>query len=665
MDHQEISVITEAVLQELKKTNVPKDQQRSTLIEQIARQVVQRNVGEAAGITRSDSMNSRSSSMISRSSSSLCGEVAGITRSDSMNSRSSSSLSTASGFSTATVSTPQSASAGFSTAVMSTPQGKGNSKIARRNLNFAEEKVFGPKKRRKRMCDPEHKAIVRTVTRPIMEAIDTTLLAPHYSPLFKRFYKRQRVDGKRVLREKYEMDMCMFKDVVRPILRRLLTRLHLPVQDQVDVYSKYYRAAIQIVKKRRANHVQSWRLHGIPKKPVYDVLLPPYQETRLASQDHEDIMREGSQLPERHGGNMDVEPDEDCGDQDQESQQQEGCGDKMEVESEDTYDPLLSVAEGGNYHDQPSLTVVCIDCKCEIPKGYSFPQSDGVWESIKDHRCKKCWTNFMRQDVVQHVENDKERADFSDLVTGKRKAKKTRGEKQKKTRKRTEKCKWCHSTTHKTKRSKKCPFYKQKTTPVDNDVEPTTITPDDVESTTISPDDVVSTAITPDDVVSTAPAPAAAAAVIPPPPVPHRQRYNIGDNVNAKWKPRQFFLAHVTNFHRGLYTVYFVEDGQVKANLRERDLRPYNGPCLLRGEMVDKCFFFPGEDDCPSGIFKIRRLLTFTNTYTCIRMTGGGSKCEGQLEDFDVGYVIRMYGERQQRSRERGEGQILNSKRHR
>ena len=661
-NHQEILAITEAVLHQLGKTNVTEDQ-RSPLIEQIARQVVQRRVGEAAGITRSDSV-------ISRSSSSLCGEAAGITRSDSMNSRSSSSFSTASGFSTATVmSTPQSASQGISaTAVMRTPQGKGNSNMARRNLNFAEEKVFGPKKRRKRMCDPEHKAIVRTVTRPIMEAIDTSLLAPQNSPLFKRFYKRQRVDGKRVLREKYEMDMCMFKDVIRPILRRLLTRLHLPVQDQVDVYSKYYRAAIQIVKKRRANHVQSWRLHGVPKKPVYDVLLPPYQETCLATQDHEDIMREGSQLPERHGGNMDVESDEDCGDQDQESQQQEGCGDKMEVESEDSYDPLLSVAEGGNCHDQPSLTVVCIDCKCKIPKGYSFPQSNGVWESIKDHRCKKCWTNFMRQDVVQHVENDQQRADFSDLVTGKRKAKKTRAEKQKKTRKRTEKCKWCHSTTHKTKRSKKCPFYKQKTTPVDNDVVSTAITPDDVASTAITPDDVASTAITPDDVVSTAPAtaaPAVAAVAVPPPPVPHRQRYNIGDNVNAKWKPRQFFLAHVTDFRRGLYTVYFVEDGQVKGNLRERDLREYNGPCLRRGEMVDKCFYFPGEDDCPSGIFKIRRLLTVANTYTCIRMTGGGSKCEGQLEDFDVGYVIRMYEERQQRSRERGEGQILNSKRHR
>ena len=115
-----------------------------------------------------------------------------------------------------------------------------------------------------------------------MEAIDTELLAKYDSPLFKRFYKRNRVNGKRVLREKYEMDMVMFKQVIRPILRRLLTRLELPVKDQVAVHNKYYRVAIQIVKKRRANHVQSWRLHGHPKEPVYDVLLPPFHQCCLA-----------------------------------------------------------------------------------------------------------------------------------------------------------------------------------------------------------------------------------------------------------------------------------------------------------------------------------------------------------------------------------------------
>ena len=148
--------------------------------------------------------------------------------------------------------------------------------------------------------------------------------------------------------------MVMFKQVIRPILRRLLTRLELPVKDQVAVYSKYYRVAIQIVKKRRANHVQSWRLHGHAKKAVYDALMPPFHQSCLAE-------------PSQQQKIMDVESDID-----EASQRQE---DSMDVESDDSsheYDPLVSVSEGGDYHD----TVVCVDCSCEIPKGYSFPQSN-------------------------------------------------------------------------------------------------------------------------------------------------------------------------------------------------------------------------------------------------------------------------------------------------
>ena len=603
MDRQQIIAITKAVVQQL-GNNATNDVEsvQSPFIAEIARQVVRQSIAETPGITRSDSVVSRSSSGVSSSS----------------------------GISTTEVRTPQSdSSENLAAAVMSTPQGKSNitrsdslsstlssasttalatppsrKYVVSRNLNFAEaeENVFAPKKRRRRGLNPERTAIARAITRPIMEAIDTQLLAKYDSPLFKRFYKRNRVNGKRVLREKYEMDMVMFKQVIRPILRRLLTRLELPVRDQVSVYSKYYRVAIQIVKKRRANHVQSWRLHGHAKKPVYDTLLPPFHQSCLA---------EASQQQE----SMDVESSQqDCDEINEGSQLQEGS---MDVESDD-YDPLLSVSEGGNYHD----TVFCVDCSCEIPKGYSFPQSDQVWASAKSHRCKKCWTKFVKEKVGKHVEDHNERADHPPKKKTKPKTTKT--------------CKWCNSTTHKTKKSKQCPFNKSNINL--NNAEPTVITP--------------------------APAAGDAEPTVTP-PVPHRQRYAIGDNVNAKWKPKQFFLGHVINFNRGLYTVYFVEDGQVKENLRDCDLRAYDGPCLQRGEMVNKCFFFPGEDDCPSGRFKIRRLLTDKNVFTCIRMTGGGSKCEGQLEDFDVGYVIRRYEQGQQRSRERGEGQILNSKRHR
>ena len=90
----------------------------------------------------------------------------------------------------------------------------------------------------------------------------------------------------------------------------------------------YYRVTIQIVKKRRANHVQSWRLHGHAKKAVYDALMPPF---------HQNCLDEASQQQE----SMDVESSQqDCDDIDEASQRQE---DSMDVESDDSsddYDPL-------------------------------------------------------------------------------------------------------------------------------------------------------------------------------------------------------------------------------------------------------------------------------------------------------------------------------------
>lgn len=68
-----------------------------------------------------------------------------------------------------------------------------------------------------------------------MVETDTKLLAQYDSPVFKRFYKRKRVDvvdGKSEIPEKYEMDMVMFKNVIRPILRQLLT--HANVKESVS-----------------------------------------------------------------------------------------------------------------------------------------------------------------------------------------------------------------------------------------------------------------------------------------------------------------------------------------------------------------------------------------------------------------------------------------------
>ena len=91
----------------------------------------------------------------------------------------------------------------------------------------------------------------------------------------------------------------------------------------------------------------------------------------------------------------------------------------------------------------------------------------------------------MKEDVGQHVEDRNERGDPQP--------------KQKRKPKTTKTCKWCNSTTHKTKRSKQCPFNKSN------------ITPDDAELTVITPvpaaDDAVPTAITPSPAADVIPTP--------------------------------------------------------------------------------------------------------------------------------------------------------------
>ena len=695
MDQQQILAIAQAVAQQLGANN--NSDVTPSSVENIVRQAMSRPVVAAARQVVSRPVVAAGTPVVAAARQVVSRPVVAagtpnINRSEPLMSRTNSGLSSSSGFSSA--GTPQSSS-GFSAATVVARQGPPNmtpetASISRsssgvsslsvsssmvtppastrqsgfqRNLNFeeVEDEVFAPKKKRKKR-DPKMTAIVQSITRPIMEEIDTKMLAPLESPLFKRFYKSNRVNGQRTLRRKYEMDMVMFKKLIRPILRRLLGRFLLPVADQVAVYSKYYRAAIQIVKKRRANHIQSWRVHGKPKKACYDVLLPPFHESCLASEashameDYDESMDHDEEESQLQEGRDDETMDHD----EEESQLQEGrdCMDEESQHDEESqlqqeYDPLVDHSD----------TVTCIDCKCEIPKGYSFPQSDQVWARNKDdsNRCKECWTKFMQQDVVELVANDQEREKMLCVVTGSKKRKVTQKKKTRRKRARITRCKWCNSTTHKTKRSKKCPFNKSTTAitpaPAAEDVDSTTPAPaaEDVDSTTPVPaaEDVDSTTPVPaaedvDSTTTTAPA----AEDVSTPPEPHRQQYQIGDNVLGEWRRNQWFLAHVTGFKQGRYELYFPDDGKVKLRVHPKHVKPLpttsNGLNVYkRGDMIDKIFFDDGmnkagtEKVLAEGMWKVRRIDG--NEYVCLRSSDCRNKDKTpNCMKYDIGYVIRQ-----------------------
>ena len=699
MDPQLVSAITQAVIKELSGVA----SHNSSLIPQIAHEIVRRPVATATmtpSVTRQPvegaTMTPQTDPSLSRSSSSL------------------SSLSRASSDCSSASVTPAS----------------GRRKSCSRVLDFAavEEKVFKPKKqRRKRRSDPEETKIVNTLTRPLMEALDKHYLAPQESPLFRKFFKSKRVNGKRVLRPKKEMDMKIFKRLIRPILRRLLARLCLPVEQQVPVYSKYYKMAIKLVKKRRANHVQSWRLEGGPANLCYDVLAPPYVEGCLATRDetpdrhsssdtssttHEarildtrervlarrrafaeracrrreeesqpqsqlDYRRreEESQAQSQSDDEFDVFDDHDDGEsEDDESgddESDDGDGDRDDGDRDENVD------QENHYHQ-----VICVDCKCNIPKGYSFPQSDQQWstEKPKVHRCKKCWEDFMKNDVAIHVNDEKDRAEFVGAIDGgetesgggKRKAGDDSTTQTK--RRKITKCKWCNSTTHKTRRSKACPYFGttlsrpptrpatvsppapqptavETPAPQPTAVEPAVPEPTTVEPSAPEPTAVEPTAPEPTAVEPTAPEPTA---VGPPsaPPQPHRQVYNIGDNVLAMFGRREWFHAHVTGFKQGLYELYFPDDGTERTRVKPAHVKPFprapnSLPMYTRADMINRHFYDDGMDEdgkervIASGMWLVRRLDG--NEYVCLRSPDCRNKdAEPNCLNFDVGYVIRQ-----------------------
>ena len=137
-------------------------------------------------------------------------------------------------------------------------------------------------------------------------------------------------------------------------------------------------------------------------------------------------------------------------------------------------------------------------------------------------------------------------------------------------------------------------------------------------------------------------------------PEPIRQVYQIYDNVLAKWRTKEWYLAHVTGFVHGRYNVYFM-DGNVKINMKPENIRPLDvpEPPPRRGDIIGLTFYDSGGVDAkgvffPPGRWKVRRMVD--NEYVCCRLSGHGKN----MANFDIGHVIRQVQNRAQEVRELG-----------
>ena len=114
----------------------------------------------------------------------------------------------------------------------------------------------------------------------------------------------------------------------------------------------------------------------------------------------------------------------------------------------------------------------------------------------------------------------------------------------------------------------------------------------------------------------------------------------------------------VTGFDNGSYTVYFLISGEVKKNVLPKHIRPSDSRYPRRSEMINKDFFFDGADDLAEGMWRVRQVLSDKNLYRCTRLTGAGQN----VENFDIGYVIKQYMKRMDERRELGLGEVLTTR---
>ena len=125
----------------------------------------------------------------------------------------------------------------------------------------------------------------------------------------------------------------------------------------------------------------------------------------------------------------------------------------------------------------------------------------------------------------------------------------------------------------------------------------------------------------------------------------------INDSVIARFERNKWFLAHVTGIDNGKYTLYFM-CGEVRTRpLSQLRPLPPNSTAPRRTELLHKVWWFEGAHDLAAGLWKVRQIQG--NEYRCTRVSGGTPNCQN-VENFDIGYVIRCYTRQEEEARERG-----------
>jgi len=606
---------------------------------------------------------------------------------------------------------------------------------------FDECYQLGPRRRSTSKTPPEMKVAVKIVTKPVLGVVDKNFLAVKMSNLFKRKFKVGGKKNRKIKKKNPEIVMKLFKVLIVPVLQVLFTREYTQAKSQEPSLTPFqfrqrlFNAALKVVRKRRANHIQNWRIYNCPKPLIYsDETVRP---TRLpddlfdnADNDKYDSDDDGT----RDGG----DGNDSASTLDYEESQQIPLSQPPPIDfSEDDFSgdddgdvsaTTVSANVVASSLPPPPVTMFrvttkCCECGSDVDFNSGFPQDkDNDWGD-KKVRCEECWDKHVDNNLINEIQEPQVRKKKERQIQKQRqkrkpdkenseRSKKSKISNKKRKKRRITACKWCNSTTHKTRRSKECPFNKRNPQTTARPAQPPTPQQQQPPPQLRDPKPPAPPAppqqqqlrdpkppAPPQQQQLRDPKPpppqqqqlrdpkppppqqqqlrdpkppppqqqklrdpkppppqqhdrAAPHAGPVTPPIPIRCRFKIGDNCLAQFNGG-WYLAQVFDFddHAGTYSVYFPGDSKTKTRVRPQSLRDPPATSPSRHEFQNKEFYFDGDDDLPSGRWKVRRIIHNKNTFSCVRLTGGGHV---NIDEFDIGYVMRQVKVEEEGFREHG-----------
>jgi hypothetical protein len=193
------------------------------------------------------------------------------------------------------------------------------------------------------------------------------------------------------------------------------------------MYNRYYKAAMKVVKKRRANHVQHWRMRNTHKPLIYSAPDLDFQP-QATVQDNEEEDRyyeeEGPYEEERRLAGSRAEEDRN-GEEERVGEpraEEERVGEPRAEEERNGEEDRVGgprVAEEEDV-DEDDNEFECPSCDTKFPLTKAFPQTTTAFWSTGGgpKRCEPCWKQHMITNVVPHIHCTTKREKLVSLING-------------------------------------------------------------------------------------------------------------------------------------------------------------------------------------------------------------------------------------------------------